>query len=89
MSEYDKLLRNHDVDFVGSRLHGGIRALNFKRRSLIIGVDNRALEINKDTNLPFIDRSRIEDIEKWVNRSFETEINLPYDNINEWKAQFY
>ena len=89
LSEYDKLLRNHDVDFVGSRLHGGIRALNFKRRSLIIGVDNRALEINKDTNLPFIDRSRIEDIEKWVNRSFETEINLPYDNINEWKAQFY
>ena len=88
LSEYDKLLRNHDVDFVGSRLHGGIRALNFKRRSLIIGVDNRALEINKDTNLPFIDRNRIEDMEKWVNRSFETEINLPYDNINEWKAQF-
>ena len=88
LTEYDKLLKTHDIDFIGSRLHGGIHALNYKKRALIIGIDNRAFEINKDTNLPFIERNKIENIEYWVNGSFDTEINLPWDNINEWKAQF-
>lgn len=88
LSEYDKILFNHNVDFIGSRLHGGIRALNFKRRALIIGIDNRATEINKDTNLPFLSRENIENANKWINSMFNTEIFLPNDNINEWKAQF-
>lgn len=88
ISEYDKFLSSHEVDFIGSRLHGGIRALNFKRRALIIGVDNRATEINKDTNLPFLSRENIENANKWINSMFNTEIFLPNDNINEWKAQF-
>lgn len=88
LSEYDKLLVNRNVDFIGSRLHGGIRALNFKRRALIVGVDNRATEINKDTNLPFISRENIEYANKWINSMSNTEIFLPYDKINEWKAQF-
>ena len=88
LSEYDKLLINHNVDFIGSRLHGGIRALNFKRRALIIGVDNRATEINRDTNLPCVQRENIEDIDIWINKSSTTEIILPYENIQEWKGQF-
>lgn len=88
LSEYDKLLMNHNVDFIGSRLHGGIRALNFKRRTLIIGVDNRAIEINKDTNLPFMLRDNIEHVDKWINSVKKTEIVLPNDHINEWKSQF-
>ena len=79
---------NHDIDFIGSRLHGGIRALNYKRRALIIGVDNRATEINRDTNLPFISRENIEHANKWINSVSKTEIHLPNDNINEWKSQF-
>ena len=71
-----------------SRLHGGIRALNFKRRTLIIGVDNRAIEINKDTNLPFMLRDNIEHVDKWINSVKKTEIILPNDHINEWKSQF-
>ena len=89
LSEYDKLLSNHEIDYVGSRLHGGIRALNFKRRSLIIGVDNRAAEISKDTNLPYIPRDNMENVDKWVNTFAKTEIYLPQDNIKEWKAQFH
>ena len=88
LSEYDKLLMNHNIDYVGSRLHGGIRALNFKRRTLIVGVDNRAIEINKDTNLPFILRDNIEHVDRWINSVKKTEIVLPNDHINEWKSQF-
>lgn len=88
ISEYDKLLMNHNIDFIGSRLHGGIRALNFKKRALIIGIDNRATEINKDTNLPFISREKIEHLNHWINSASKTEIYLPNENINKWKSQF-
>lgn len=88
LSEYDALLGSHQIDFVGSRLHGGIRALNFKKRALIIGIDNRATEINRDTNLPMILRSNIENIDKWINGEQKVEIYLPVENILKWKKQF-
>ncbi|MEH7225243.1 polysaccharide pyruvyl transferase family protein, partial [Bacillus sp. JJ1566] len=39
----DSLLQNNSMalDFVGTRLHAGIRALQNKRRTIIIGIDNR------------------------------------------------
>lgn len=88
LKDYDNFLSNNNVDYIGSRLHGGIRALNHKIRSLIIGVDNRATEINKDTNLPFIHRDNIENLSIWINGNMATIINLPIDNINKWKSQF-
>lgn len=88
ISRYDKLLSTENIDFIGSRLHGGIRALNHKRRTLIVGVDNRATEINKDTNIPFIPRDNIEGLESWISGNQSTEIRLPIDNILKWKQQF-
>lgn len=88
LSTYDRLLNEVKVDFIGSRLHGGIRALNHTRRTLIIGVDNRAVEIHKDTNLPVLDRNNIEQLESWINGKQGININLPIDNILKWKSQF-
>lgn len=85
LSEYDQFLMTHDVDFIGSRLHGGIRALNYKKRTLIIAIDNRAMEIHNDTNLPVINRDDMENIDIWINKSQNTEIRLPLTNILEWK----
>ena len=62
--------------------------LNKSDDGKIIGVDNRAKEINRDTNLPFIDRNSIESLDSWVKGNAKTEIILPYDNIKEWKSQF-
>jgi len=84
----DAILSLKQVDYIGTRLHAGIRALQYKRRSLILGVDNRAFEIAKDTNLPVINRFDIEGIEKWINSKFVTEIKLPEKNIKRWKMQF-
>jgi polysaccharide pyruvyl transferase WcaK-like protein len=84
----DHVLKNKEVDYVGTRLHAGIRALQFKRRTLIIGIDNRAKEISKDTNLPVISREDLQSIEKWILQDSKTEINLPQKNIDEWKRQF-
>ena len=45
LEAYDELLRHPGVslDYVGTRLHGGIRALQHKHLAFIIGVDHRAV----------------------------------------------
>ena len=64
LSDYDNFLKKHEVDFIGTRLHGGIRALQHKRRSIIIGIDNRATELNRDFNLPVVNQENISNLSK-------------------------
>ncbi|AFZ32187.1 capsular exopolysaccharide biosynthesis protein (Wzm) [Gloeocapsa sp. PCC 7428] len=82
------LERNKNIDYIGTRLHAGIRALQHKKRTLILSVDNRATEISKDTNLPVIDRGNLQAIHEWIHSEYETKIIVPEKNIAEWKAQF-
>ena len=88
LAAYDKFLENNDVDFIGTRLHGGIRALRKKRRALIIEVDNRATEIAKDTNLTTVKRHDIDAIREWINNPKPVEVRLPADEIARWRGQF-
>jgi polysaccharide pyruvyl transferase WcaK-like protein len=85
---YTAFLEKEVVDVIGSRLHGGIRALQKGRRALILAVDNRAAEIARDTNLPVRDRADIPAIEGWIDAGDRTVVQLPERAINEWKAQF-
>lgn len=88
VESYTRFLDNENVDVVGTRLHGGIRALQRGRRALILAIDNRATEIHKDTGLPTIQRTDIKKIEEWIEAQAATVINLPQDAIQAWKAQF-
>jgi polysaccharide pyruvyl transferase WcaK-like protein len=88
LEDYDALLERGDIDYVGTRLHAGIRALQKKRRTIILAVDHRALEKKKDFNLTVIDRHDIDQLEAMIDASFKTEINLPLANIEAWKNQF-
>ncbi len=85
----DQLLsdENVDIDYVGTRLHAGIRALQNRRKTLILAVDNRANEISKDTNLPVVSRENIEEVTHWIESNNATHITLPSENINLWKEQ--
>jgi len=85
---YINFLENEDVDVVGTRLHGGILALQRRRRSLILAVDNRAAEIGKDTGLPVIDRQDYPALENWIEEPSTTRVTLPTEAIEGWKAQF-
>lgn len=76
------------LDYIGTRLHAGIRALQNKRRTIILGIDNRALEKSKDFNLVVLKRENIAELSKLLNSKFETKINLPSENIKKWKSQF-
>lgn len=88
VAAYDRLLAQEDVDFVGARLHGGIRALQHRRRALVIPVDNRAAEISATTGLPVASRMEIDAIDQWIQQARPLELNLPWDGIERWKDQF-
>lgn len=88
LNAYDEFL-NNETDFVGTRLHGGIRALQRKRRTLIISIDNRAREKAKDINLPILERSNIKgELESLLMSDFSTDIRIDTEAINKWKSQF-
>jgi polysaccharide pyruvyl transferase WcaK-like protein len=85
---YNQILQAGNVDVVGTRLHGGIRALQYACRALILTVDNRAVELAKTTNIPIVDRRDLDAIKQWIQKSPAVSISLPWDAINAWKGQF-
>lgn len=89
LEAYEEVLRKGGVDYVGTRLHAGIHALNHKIRSIILAVDNRATEMGRDVNLPVIQRDAVsEKLEKKIQTDFMTEIRINQENIDHFKAQF-
>lgn len=90
LSDFDYVLENtSSIDYVGTRLHAGIRALQKSRRSIIISVDNRAEEKRKDFNLHVISRELTTDEYISIfNEVKDTSIYLPHKSIEIWKTQF-
>jgi hypothetical protein len=70
-------------------LHAGIRSLQMKRRSIIIGVDNRAIEKRRDFGIEVVDRGDFDRLKVLINEPFSTKINLKNENIAHWKSQFF
>jgi polysaccharide pyruvyl transferase WcaK-like protein len=91
LQAYDELLANRSLslDYVGTRLHGGIRALQHKRRAWIIGVDHRARDKAVDFQLPVMSRyTPPDDLERSIRSRAACEIHLPLENIRRWREQF-
>lgn len=89
LERYTHALDMGDVDYVGTRLHAGIHAMNRGVRSIILAVDNRAAEMGRDFHLPVIQRSNIRDeLPERIASTWATNIVLPSDAIHQWKAQF-
>lgn len=89
LDAYNDLLENSEsIDFVGTRLHAGVRAIQKKRRSIILGIDNRAYEKAKDFNITVCPRDDLSTLKQLITSNFPTNIRLPLENIERWKAQF-
>ncbi len=86
---YDEIL-DQNVDYIGNRLHGGIRALQHKKRTVIIAIDYRARNMGTHFSLPIIERNKIaHELSERINEDFKTNIvGINQDNINMWKSQF-
>ena len=89
LAAYDGLLgSDQSLDYVGLRLHAGIRAMQFARRAVIVEIDNRAQVMGKDVGLITVDRGDFERLQGLVSGSFPTSLQIPWAAIDEWKAQF-
>lgn len=88
MQAYDELLQMENVDYVGTRLHGGIAALQNKKRSLIVAIDNRAREMGRDFGLPLLERDRIGDLSSLINSPIPCEIRIDQTAIEAFLRQF-
>lgn len=89
LTAFDAVLEQTDLDYIGTRLHAGIRALNKGHRSVIISIDNRADSIHKDTQLPVIQREKVSYmLERKIDEELSTRIILPWEKINLWMDQF-
>lgn len=90
LDAFTRLLEEGDIDYVGTRLHAGIHALNKKVRSLIIAIDNRATEMGTDFNLPIVPRNiSKEELIELINSERITDIHINNNEISRWKQQFF
>ena len=89
LESLDELLESGEsLDYVGNRLHAGIRSMQKGRRTIILEIDNRAREMGADFGLPTIDRDAFERLSLMIENPLETRVLVPRDAINQWKEQF-
>jgi polysaccharide pyruvyl transferase WcaK-like protein len=88
LSALDELLeREEDLDYVGNRLHAGIRAMQKGRRSVIVEIDNRARAMSEDFDVPTVARQDTERLTAMIAKPFRTHIKLPTQAIDRWRDQ--
>ncbi|MGN0005691.1 MAG: polysaccharide pyruvyl transferase family protein [Candidatus Gastranaerophilaceae bacterium] len=85
---YENVLNTVDLDYIGTRLHGGVYAMRHRKRAIIIAIDERAREINAKNNLNCLMIDEMDKLDDMINSEFETKIVMPFDEIARWKAQF-
>lgn len=73
-----------DVDYVGTRLHGGIYAMELGAKAIIIAVDNRATEMGADLGLTIVERTELNTLPDLLGRKISGQLNIPNDNIATW-----
>lgn len=88
LRDYDKFLRDNECDYVGTRLHAGIKAMQLGRRAVIISVDNRAKDMSETFGLPILERDNLSDLEDVIYGRIKIQINVRQDKIDEFLNQF-
>ena len=87
---YERLLKcTDDIDYVGTRFHGGVFAMRHLKRALLITLDERMTAMQNRIPNNYIAR---EDIDRLLTRKiqseFETVVNIDVTAISKWKEQF-
>lgn len=79
-----------DIDYVGSRLHGGIFAMQHFDRAIILAIDYRAREMSKTYSFTCMERTEVADrLEEYIAQSWNTKVTgIDQRLIAEWKKQF-
>ena len=63
--------------------------MQHKKRSIVVGIDNRAADIKNTYNINYISRQDLpNELQEMIMSSFKTELNIDEQKINMWKNQF-
>ncbi|MDV2976877.1 UNVERIFIED_CONTAM: polysaccharide pyruvyl transferase family protein [Actinomycetes bacterium ARC8] len=85
LSDFDSALSHGSIDYVGTRLHAGIRALQFGIKSTILAIDNRATEISRDIGISIMSNSLSADDWNEVDNRKPISLAIPHTAIGQWK----
>ncbi len=90
IDEFYNFAKEERFIYIGTRLHCGIYCMTENKPAMIISVDNRSLEIAKDTFLPVCHRNDLQLLSDWLSllKVFKNPITLPIGSIDNWKSQF-
>lgn len=89
LAAFDAFLEGTDkLDYVGARLHAGIRAIQKFRRSIILEIDNRAREMGADFALPTVPRHDFDQLIARIETPFENLTSPPREAIATWTQQW-
>lgn len=87
VEDFENVLQS-DVDYIGTRLHGGIYAMRHKKRTIIIGIDERARGMNETYNLNMIEREDLHSLGDLIHSKVITNVQINTQAINTWFGQF-
>lgn len=85
LEAFDDILRAPGAEYVGTRLHAGIRALQRGVPAAVVAVDNRAAEISRDVGLWTLPRDQIGHLDSRLDGWSEWSLALPHLDIERWR----
>ncbi len=90
IDKYKNVLQCANVDYIGTRLHGGVFAMQNEVRSMVIAIDHRARGFNRDNNIPILERNTLDEekLEEIIYSDRTTNIQVDFDAVNEFLMQF-
>lgn len=86
---YEKLLKSGNIDYVGTRFHGGIYAMRHRVRSIIIVLDERMQSMQyRVANNCILRKNIMHELDIKINSKFKTSVDIDLKEIQRWKDQF-
>lgn len=89
LKQYGDICDHGDVDYVGTRLHGGVFAMQHGVRAVIVEIDHRAKGFREINNINTIPRERLEELSDYLQGTIQTKVHLREKEIKEWTSQFF
>ncbi|MEM3610049.1 MAG: polysaccharide pyruvyl transferase family protein [Candidatus Anstonellales archaeon] len=86
--DFDIFLSSNEVDYIGLRVHAGIRALQHMKRTLIIAIDHRALSWSEEFGLPVLPRDNICNLEEKIISPSKVKLKIPEGEIIKYLREF-
>ncbi len=88
LKAFEEVLVQNEIDYIGTRLHGGMYATQKRKRVILLAIDNRVRSLKETYNLNVVERDTIEELSHMIHSEFKTNINIKQEKIEQWLSQF-